>query len=320
MLYSFVIPCYKSSKTIRKVVEMTMQEMDRLGRREYEFVLVDDCSPDDGETMAALMGLVRDYACVKAVELAKNAGQHNAVMAGLNEGSGDVFIAMDDDMQTHPSQLGALLSEFDKGFDIVYGYYEHKEHSKFRNFGSYVNYMTVRILLKKPKDLKTSSFWVIRRFVRDYAVEYKSAYTHLQGLFLRTTRNISSVPIQHFKREVGTSNYTFKKLIKLWSNILGFSIVPLQMATYIGFFFSVIGILAALGVIILKFVRPATYIGWPSMMATICFFSGLNLMFMGIIGEYVGRIFLGMSKNPQYVVRKVHCKEKECLENEREKA
>ena len=299
---------------------MTMQEMDRLGRREYEFVLVDDCSPDDGETMAALMGLVRDYACVKAVELAKNAGQHNAVMAGLNEGSGDVFIAMDDDMQTHPSQLGALLSEFDKGFDIVYGYYEHKEHSKFRNFGSYVNYMTVRILLKKPKDLKTSSFWVIRRFVRDYAVEYKSAYTHLQGLFLRTTRNISSVPIQHFKREVGTSNYTFKKLIKLWSNILGFSIVPLQMATYTGFFFSVIGILAALGVIILKFVRPATYIGWPSMMATICFFSGLNLMFMGIIGEYVGRIFLGMSKNPQYVVRKVHFKEKECLENEREKA
>ena len=287
MLYSIVIPCYKSSKTIRKVVEMTMQEMDRLGRREYEFVLVDDCSPDDGETMAALMGLVRDYACVKVVELAKNAGQHNAVMAGLNEGSGEVFIAMDDDMQTHPSQLGKLLVEFVKGYDIVYGYYEHKEHSKFRNFGSYVNYMTVRILLKKPKDLKTSSFWVIRKFVRDYAVEYKSAYTHLQGLFLRTTRNISSVPIQHFKREVGTSNYTLKKLIKLWSNILGFSIVPLQMATYTGFFFSLIGILAAIGVIILKFVRPATYIGWPSMMATICFFSGLNLMFLGIIGEYV---------------------------------
>lgn len=318
MLYSIVIPCYKSSKTIRKVVEMTMQEMDRLGRREYEFVLVDDCSPDDGETMAALMGLVRDYACVKVVELAKNAGQHNAVMAGLNEGSGDVFIAMDDDMQTHPSQLGKLLDEFDKGYDIVYGYYEHKEHSKFRNFGSYVNYMTVRILLKKPKDLKTSSFWVIRRFVRDYAVEYRSAYTHLQGLFLRTTRNISSVPIQHFKREVGTSNYTFKKLIKLWSNILGFSIVPLQMATYTGFFFSLIGILAAIGVIILKFVRPATYIGWPSMMATICFFSGLNLMFMGIIGEYVGRIFLGMSKNPQYVVRQVHHQDADA-EKEKEK-
>lgn len=306
MRYSIVIPCYKSSQTIRKVVELTMQELEKLKITDYEFVLVDDCSPDDGATMAALMGLVRDYTCVKAVELARNAGQHNAVMAGLNHGTGDAFIAMDDDMQTHPSQLPALLEEFAKGYDIVYGYYPQKKHSKFRNFGSYVNYMTVRILLKKPKDLKTSSFWIIRRFVRDYAVEYKSAYTHLQGLFLRTTRNISSVPIQHFEREVGTSNYTLKKLLKLWSNIIGFSIVPLQLATYTGFFFSLLGILAALGVVILKLVRPATYIGWPSMMATICFFSGLNLMFMGIIGEYVGRIFLGMSRNPQYVVRCVH--------------
>ena len=122
MLYSFVIPCYKSSKTIRKVVELSMQEMDRMGRKEYEFVLVDDCSPDGGETMAALLSLVRDYPCVKVIELAKNAGQHNAVMAGLNYASGDAFIAMDDDMQTHPSQLHFLLEEFDKGFDIVYGY------------------------------------------------------------------------------------------------------------------------------------------------------------------------------------------------------
>lgn len=311
MLYSFVIPCYKSSKTIRKVVELSMQEMDRMGRKEYEFVLVDDCSPDGGETMAALLSLVRDYPCVKVIELAKNAGQHNAVMAGLNYASGDAFIAMDDDMQTHPSQLHFLLEEFDKGFDIVYGYYPHKKHSKFRNFGSYINYLSVRILLKKPKDLKTSSFWVIKRFVRDYAVEYKSAYTHLQGLFLRTTRNISSVPIQHFDREVGTSNYTFKKLVKLWSNILGFSIVPLQLSMYAGFFFSFLGLLGAVAVVILKLVRPATYIGWPSMMAAICFFSGLNLLFMGMVGEYVGRIFLGMSKNPQFVVRCVHQKKEE---------
>ncbi len=306
MKYSIIIPCYRSSKTIRKVVEMTMQEMERLNKKEYEFVLVEDCSPDGGETMAALLGLVRDYTCVKVVELAKNAGQHNAVMAGLNHADGDAFIAMDDDMQTHPSQLQYLMAEFDKGYDIVYGYYPEKKHSKFRNFGSYVNYLSVRILLKKPKDLKTSSFWIIRRFVRDYAVEYKSPYTHLQGLFLRTTRNISSVPIQHFEREVGKSNYTFRKLLALWSNIFGFSIVPLQLATYVGCFFSAAGILGALGVVILKLLRPATYIGWPSMMVAICFFSGINLMFMGMIGEYVGRIFLGMSKNPQFVVRCVY--------------
>jgi undecaprenyl-phosphate 4-deoxy-4-formamido-L-arabinose transferase len=290
-------------------VELTMQEMDRLNRKEYEFILVDDCSPDDGATIAELLTLVRDYSCVKVVELAKNAGQHNAVMAGLNHGSGDVFIAMDDDMQTHPSQLQYLLDEFDKGFDIVYGYYPEKKHSKFRNFGSYINYLSVRILLKKPKDLKTSSFWVIRRFVRDYAVNYKSAYTHLQGLFLRTTRNISSVPIQHFEREVGTSNYTFKKLIHLWANIIGFSIVPLQLATVTGYIFAILGILGALAVVIMKLVRPGMYVGWPSMMVAICFFSGVNLMFMGIIGEYVGRIFLGQCNNPQYVVRSVHTQE-----------
>ena len=154
-----------------------MEELKRLEIPEYEFVLVDDCSPDDGATMAALLSLVRDYSCVKAVELAKNAGQHNAVMAGLNYASGDAFIAMDDDMQTHPSQLKYLLEKFYEGYDIVYGYYPDKKHSKFRNFGSYINSLSVRILLKKPKDLKTSSFWIIKKFVRDYAVQYRSAYT-----------------------------------------------------------------------------------------------------------------------------------------------
>lgn len=322
MLYSIIIPCYRSSKTIRKVVELTMQELDRLGKKEYEFVLVDDCSPDGGETMAELMQLVRDYPCVRAVELAKNAGQHNAVIAGLNHARGDAFIAMDDDMQTHPSQLQYLLEKFEEGtHDIVYGYYPDKKHSRFRNFGSYVNSLSVRILLKKPKDLKTSSFWIIKKFVRDYAIQYKSAYTHLQGLFLRTTRNICSVPIQHFEREVGTSNYTLKKLLKLWSNIIGFSIVPLQLATVTGFFFAAIGMIGAVVVVIHKIVRPMTQLGWPSMMMAICFFSGLILLFMGVIGEYIGRIFLGMSNNPQFVVRAVHEQEteKESKEDGRQK-
>lgn len=314
MRYSIIIPCYKSSKTIRKVVEMTMQELQKLNIEEYEFVLVDDCSPDAGETMAALMGLVQDYTCVRVVELAKNAGQHNAVMAGMNHAKGDAFIAMDDDMQTHPSQLPYLLAEFEKGYDIVYGYYPQKKHSRFRNFGSWVNYMTFRILIKKPKELKTSSFWVIRRFVRDYCVEYRSANTHLQGLFLRTTRNISSVPIKHFEREVGTSNYTLKKLLKLWSNVIGFSIVPLQLATYTGVFFALMGFFMALAVVIMKIVRPVMQIGWPSMMAAICFFSGINLLFLGMIGEYIGRIFLGISNNPQFVVRAVHQNKKDNIQ------
>lgn len=305
MLHSVIIPCYKSDQTIRKVVELTMAEFEKMGRREYEFVLVDDYSPDGGKTVAVLRELVKDYDCVRVVELAKNAGQHNAVMAGLNFARGDILIAMDDDMQTHPSQLPIILGELDKGYDIVYGYYPQKKHSKFRNFGSYVNYMTVRILLDKPKELKTSSFWAVKKFVRDYAIQYPSAYTHLQGVFLRITRNISSVPIQHFEREVGTSNYTLKKLIQLWSNIMGFSIVPLRLAMYLGYLFAGIGFLGAIAVVIHKIVRPVTYIGWPSMMVAIFFFSGLILVFMGLIGEYIGRLFLGMNNNPQFVVRQI---------------
>ncbi|EOS72006.1 hypothetical protein C818_00153 [Lachnospiraceae bacterium MD308] len=306
MLYSIIIPCYNSSKTIRKVVELTMQEMENQKRTPYEFVLVDDFSPDGGDTVRALEALADDYSCVKIVELAKNSGQHNAVMAGLNYADGDTLIAMDDDMQTHPSQLPVLFEEFDKGYDIVYGYYPQKKHSLFRNFGSYINYLSVRILIGKPKDMKTSSFWIIRRFIRDYVIQYKIQYTHLQGLFLRTTRNISSVPVKHFEREVGTSNYTFKKLVGLWSNIMGYSIVPLRLATYCGYTFSLLGILGAVFTVVRKLLVPSMAIGWPSMMAAICFFSGVNLLFLGLIGEYLGRMFLGMSRYPQFVVRKIY--------------
>ena len=306
MLYSIVIPCYNSAPTIRKVVEMTSAELDRSGKTEYEFVLVDDFSPDGGKTLSELISLANDYSFVKVVELAQNSGQHNAVMAGLNHASGDAIIAMDDDLQTHPSQLHFLLEEFDKGFDIVYGYYPEKKHSLFRNFGSYVNYMSVRILIGKPKDMKTSSFWIIRKFVRDYVIQYKSPYTHLQGLFLRTTRNISSVPIKHFEREYGTSNYTFKKLLNLWSNIMGYSIVPLRLAKYLGGILSLGGLLGALIVIIRKLLIPTTALGWSSVMVAIFFFSGVIMFFLGIIGEYIGRMFLGMNHQPQYVVRAVH--------------
>lgn len=305
-MISVVIPCYKSDKTIGKVVEMTAAEFDRLGYKDYEFVLVDDCSPDGGATAEALQALSTAHSYVRAVILAKNAGQHNAIMAGLNYAQGDTLIGMDDDMQTHPSQLQYLLAEFDKGYDIVYGYYPEKKHSGFRNFGSYINYLSVRILIGKPKELKTSSYWVIKKFVRDYVIQYKNPYSYLQGLFLRTTRNISCIPIQHFEREVGTSNYTLKKLIQLWSNIMGFSVVPLRLATYVGYLFSAVGIIAAIVTVIRKLMVPSMALGWPSMMAAICFFSGVNLLFMGLIGEYIGRMFLGMNRNPQYVVQKTY--------------
>lgn len=311
MLYSIVIPCYNSAPTIRKVVELTSAELDGLGKHDYEFILVEDFSPDGGKTLHELIDLSNDYHFVKVVELAQNSGQHNAVMAGLNTASGDAIIAMDDDLQTHPSQLPILMEEFEKGYDIVYGYYPEKKHSPFRNFGSYVNYLSVRLLIGKPKDMKTSSFWIIRKFVRDYVIQYTSPYTHLQGLFLRTTRNISSVPIKHFEREFGKSNYTFKKLLNLWSNIMGYSIVPLRLAKYIGLVLSAGGLLGAIIVLLRKLLIPTTAMGWSSVMVAIFFFSGIIMLFLGIIGEYIGRMFLGMNHQPQYVIRQIHSQNNE---------
>lgn len=304
-MISVVIPCYKSSHTIGKVVEMTAEELERLGYPEYEFVLVDDCSPDGGETAARLRGLSEEHDYVKAVLLAKNVGQHNALMAALNYAQGDLIIGMDDDMQTHPSQIQYLLAELDRGYDIVYGYYPEKKASGFRSLGSYFNYLSVRVLIGKPKELKTSSFWVIRKFVRDSVIEYKNPYAYIQGLFLRTTRNISCVPIKHFEREVGASGYTFSKLVKLWSNIMGFSVIPLRLAAWAGGLFAALGIIGALLVFIRKLMIPTMAIGWPSMMVAICFFSGINLMVLGLVGEYIGRMFLGLNHEPQYVVREV---------------
>lgn len=306
MKYSIIIPCYKSALSIREVVEETSEELKSLGRIPFEFILVDDCSPDGGDTLCVLRSLADDYDFVKVVELAQNAGQHNAVMAGLNVAEGEVLIAMDDDGQTHWSQLSLLFEEFDKGFDIVYGYYPEKKHSGFRNFGSWLNYISFRILIGKPKELKTSSFWIIKKFVRDYVILYRSQYTHLQGLFLRTTRNISSVPVKHFNRTHGKSGYTLKKLVGLLSNVMGFSIVPLRLARNAGVFFSVLSILCALGIVLKKIIAPTSAVGWYSMMVCICFFSGLIMLFLGLIGEYLGRMYLGMSNNPQYVIRNIY--------------
>ena len=308
-MYSVVVPCYKSSRTIAKLVELTTEEFKKIGVHVFEFVLVNDCSPDESATISVLIELAQKYDNVKAIDLAKNTGQHNAVLAGLNYAEGDYIIAMDDDMQTHPSQMHFLIEEIEKGYDIVYGYYPEKKHSGFRNFGSWINYQTVRALIGKPKELKTSSYWIIRKFVRDYVVQYEGSYSYLQGLFLRVTRNISSVPIKHFEREVGTSNYSMKKLIKLWSNIMGFSIVPLRLAIVVGSAFSIFGFLYAVIAVVRKIINPSMVSGWTTIVALLCFFSGLILVFLGVCGEYIGRMYLGVNKEPQYVVRKVYKKE-----------
>ena len=211
-------------------------------------------------------------------------------------------------MQTHPSQLDTMISSLDDSCDVVYGYYADKKHSGFRNFGSWFTHMSVRILIGKPKDMKTSSFVVMRKYVRDSIIKYPAHYTQMQGLILRTvsTSRIKSVPIKHFDRAYGESGYTLKKLLSLWSNISGFSIVPLQVSKRMGVFISICGLLGLIWLLFRKIVSKTKILGWTSTMMTIIFFSGIILLTLGLVGEYVGRMFLTMGNYPQYVVRDIY--------------
>ena len=303
MLHSIIIPCYKSSQTIREVVELTSAELDRLGRPDYEFILVDDYSPDDGATLKELRSLAADYPFVKAISLAKNSGQHNAVMAGLNYAQGDLLIAMDDDMQTHPSQISKLIHKMEEGYDLVYGYYPKRKNSFLKNITSKLNEVSSRILLGRPKNIVSSNFWMITRQIKEEVVKYDSFNPYIDGIFYRTTHKIGNVEVEHFKRAVGTSNYTLKKLIKLWLAYWNYSVIPLRVSSVLGGISAAGGFLAAIIIAIRKLIDPNVMVGWSSTICTIVVFSGLILMVLGIIGEYLGKMILILNRTPQYIVR-----------------
>lgn len=301
-LISIVIPCYNSQATIRKVVEMVMDEFKKMEQYECEFVLVNDGSPKD-DTYGEIRRLGEDYANVKGVNLLRNFGQHNALMAALHYTSGDYVLGMDDDMQTHPSQITKLIHKMEEGFDLVYGCYPKKKNSFLKNLSSKINEVSSRILLGRPKDIVSSNFWMITRQVRDEVIKYDSFNPYIDGIFYRTTHKIGNVEVEHFKREVGTSNYTLKKLLKLWLAYWNYSVIPLRISSVLGGISAAGGFLAALCIIIYKMIDPTVVVGWSSTMCIVVVFAGLILMVLGIIGEYLGKMILILNRTPQFIVR-----------------
>lgn len=301
-LISIVIPCYNSQATIRKVVEMVMEEFKKMEQYECEFVLVNDGSPKD-DTYGEIRRLGEDYANVKGVNLLRNFGQHNALMAALHYTSGDYVLGMDDDMQTHPSQITKLIHKMEEGFDLVYGCYPKKKNSFLKNLSSKINEVSSRILLGRPKDIVSSNFWMITRQVRDEVIKYDSFNPYIDGIFYRTTHKIGNVEVEHFKREVGTSNYTLKKLLKLWLAYWNYSVIPLRISSVLGGISAAGGFLAALCIIIYKMIDPTVVVGWSSTMCIVVVFAGLILMVLGIIGEYLGKMILILNRTPQFIVR-----------------
>ena len=299
---SFVIPCYNSSLTLEKVVAEIRDTMEKLNKYTWEIILVNDCSPDN--TFQVIEKLCTRYTNICGVNLAKNFGQHGALMAGFHQVKGDILVCLDDDGQTPADEVGRLLDKIEAGEDVVYASYAHKRHSLFRNFGSFVNEKMAQFLLGKPKELYVSSYFAARRFIVDEMLKYENAYPYVIGLVLRTTKKISNVPVNHRQREIGESGYTLSKLLGLWFNgFTAFSTKPLRIATITGALCAMAGFAYAVYTIIKKFINPAVPVGFSSLMSAIMFMGGMMMMMMGLIGEYIGRMYICMNNAPQFVVR-----------------
>ncbi len=304
MKVSFVIPCYRSEQTLETVVTEIETKMSTLNGYSHEIILVNDCSPDG--TYAVIQSLCAANKNIIGVNHAKNFGQHAALMAGFSFASGDVVVCLDDDGQTPADEVDKLLEKIEEGYDVVYAQYDHKKHSGFRNWGSHLNKKMTEIMLSKPKELYVSSYFAAKRFVVDEMLKYKGAYPYVIGLVLRTTKNICNVKVNHRERMAGTSGYSIGKLLALWMNgFTSFSILPLRFATYCGVFSAFVGFIYALYAIISKFTNPDRMLGWSSLISVMLLLGGLILITLGLIGEYVGRIFISINNSPQYVIKNV---------------
>jgi undecaprenyl-phosphate 4-deoxy-4-formamido-L-arabinose transferase len=305
-----LIPVYNSEETIGELVDTvsaTLQsEFDAL-----EIILVNDGSMDDSHSCAR-QAVERHPGMVKYIRLARNFGEHNAVICGLNYVTGDCVAIIDDDFQNPPSEILGLVEELRNGHDVVYSYYEEKRHSLFRNLGSLVNDWFATRLLNKPKGLYLSSFKVMSAWLVRTVIEYRGPYPYIDGIILRSTTKIGRKLCRHEDRKAGRSGYTLKKLIALWLNMFtGYSIMPLRIASFIGILMSISSIFLIIFFVISRFVggifiHQNIPTGWASLIVAVVFFGGLQLCVLGLIGEYLGRLSLTVSRLPQFVVSETY--------------
>ncbi len=302
---SFVIPCYNSTHTIAAVVKEIQQVMEeKMNQYDYEIILVNDGSPD-GTTYNAILDLVEKEKYIKGINLSRNFGQPSAVMAALNRVTGDYVVCGDDDGQTPFLELPKLFEKIQEGYDLVEAKYAVREkRSLFRKFGTLVNESMATWLITKPKGLELTTYWVIRRFVADEMIAYPNPYPYLGGLMLRTTQNACNVEVTHRERLSGSSGYSLKKMIELWLNgFTSFSVKPLRVMSWIGILVAMIGFLYGFVIIVEKILGYNIQAGYSSLMAVMLFMFGVIFFFMGLLGEYVGRIYISLNRAPQFVVK-----------------
>jgi polyisoprenyl-phosphate glycosyltransferase len=302
MKISVVIPVYNAAATIGSLVEDVKKSLPGY---ETEVILVNDGSKDQSEKICE--DLARKDPFVRFVSLRKNSGEHNAVLCGLNYVSGEYAAIIDDDYQNPPTEIIKLINKIREGnYDVVYSSYSYKKHSLLRNLGSRVNDRIATILLNKPKGLYLSSFKVIHKDIIREITKYKGPHPYIDGLILRVTDNIATTEVEHHNRKEGRSSYTLTKLLSLYLNMfLNFSVKPLRVFTLAGTFVFILGVILAILVILEKYLYGGAPQGWTFNAVIILTMSGFQVMFLGILGEYLGKLFLLQNGTPQYTIKKV---------------
>ena len=299
---SICIPCYKSQDTIGKLTSNIHEEMKNHPDFLYEIILVNDCSPDN--TYNVIADLARNNEHIIAYDLAKNFGESSAVMAAYSKSTGDYVVRMDDDGEHDPKDLFKLINKLEEGYDYVCAEFVHYHHSLYKRIGSKFNYWFLTKMMDIPAGSIMSSYNVCRRYVIDEMLKYNNPKPYIDGMVWAVTTKTASVPIEHGFRYAGESGYNFSKSVALWLNgVTSFSIKPLRLASLTGFIFAITGFVIGLIAVVDKLIHPQIAAGWTSMFAMMLFIGGFIMIFLGLIGEYIGRAYLIQNHIPQFVIR-----------------
>lgn len=299
---SFVIPCYGSEKTIEAVIDEIRNTISKRSEFDYEIVTVNDCSPDN--VYGVLKTLARSNSKIKVINLAKNMNRPGAVMAGLNNVSGDYVVIMDDDGQCPMDHFWDLFKPIEEGHDVSIAKYPKRKQSLFKHFGTFVNKKMTEFILKRPKDMEFTNFMLLKSYIVKEIIKYDNPYPYYTGLILRTTSDIVNVEMEQRERFAGDSTFTFFKMLGMWINgLTAFSIKPLRISSLIGSICAMAGFVFGIITIIRKIVSTNISVGWSSIISIMLFIGGLIMLMLGMIGEYLGRIYISLNKSPQYVIK-----------------
>jgi glycosyltransferase involved in cell wall biosynthesis len=300
---SVVVPVYRSEAILPELVQRLSQTLPPLAQH-YELILVNDCSPDDGWTV--ITQLQRQFSWIRGINLMRNYGQHNALLCGIRAARYEVIITMDDDLQHPPEEIPKLLTVLSQGFDVVYGTPQQEQHGLGRDLASFATKMALRNVVGAEIARQVSAFRAFRRQVADAFRQYEGSFVSVDVLLTWGSNRFGAVKVHHEPRKQGASGYSFRKLATHAMNMMtGFSTVPLQFASIVGFCFTLLGMGVLFYVVIRYFLSGDSVPGFPFLASIIAIFSGAQLFALGIIGEYLARMHFRMMDRPTYAIREI---------------